>query len=73
MWSRPAIVLLDVGMATQLSDRERLQMVDLFRAFSRLDGAAMARTALAFSGNEQGCSDPEVGWIESSTMTQKGA
>lgn len=59
-WSRPSIVLLDVGMATHLSDRERLQMVDLFRAFTRLDGSAMAATALAFSGDEQGCPDPEV-------------
>lgn len=60
-WNRPAIVLLDVGMATHLSDTERAQMVDLFRAFSRLDGAAMAQTALSFSGDEQGCPDPEVG------------
>lgn len=59
-WNRPAIVLLDVGMATHLSDKEREQMVELFRAFSKLDGAAMARTTLGFSGDEQGCPDPEV-------------
>lgn len=60
-WNRPAIVLLDVGMATHLSDTERQQMVELFRAFSKLDGASMARTTLSFSGDEQGCPDPEVG------------
>ena len=59
-WIRPAIVLLDVGMATHLTDAERRQMVDLFRAFCRLDGAAMAHSALAFSGDQQGCPDPEV-------------
>lgn len=59
-WNRPAIVLLDVGMATHLSDTERAQMVELFRAFSRLDGAAMALTALSFSGDEQGCPNPQA-------------
>ncbi len=59
-WSHAAIVLLDVGMATHLSDTERQQMVELFRAFTKLDGATMARTALAFSGDQQGCPNPEV-------------
>jgi hypothetical protein len=61
-WNRPAIVLLDVGMATHLTDAERTQMVELFRSFCKLDGAAMARTALTFSGDEQGCPNPEVIW-----------
>lgn len=58
-WHRPNIVLLDVGMSTQLTEHERLQMVDLFRAFARLDGAAMARTTLEFSP-QQTCISAEV-------------
>lgn len=59
VWSAPTIILLDVGMSTQLTEHERQRMVDLFRSFSRLDGAAMARTTLTFSP-EQSCSDPQV-------------
>ncbi len=58
-WSKPSIVLLDVGMSTQLTEGERHRMVDLFRAFSRLDGGAMARVTLRFSAH-QSCSNPEV-------------
>lgn len=61
-WNRPAIVLLDVGMATHLTDTERSQMVELFRSFCKLDGAGMARTALSFSGDEQSCTNPKVDW-----------
>lgn len=52
------LVLLDVGMSTQLTEHERLQMVDLFRAFAKLDGAAMARTTLDFSPH-QTCTNTE--------------
>lgn len=52
-------MLLDVGMSTQLTEGERHRMVDLFRAFSRLDGGAMARVTLRFSAH-QSCSNPEV-------------
>lgn len=61
-WHRPNIVLLDVGMSTRLTEHERLRMVDLFRAFVKLDGRSMARTTLQFSP-KQSCTD-EKGFID---------
>lgn len=44
------IVLLDAGMAAQLSDAERKLMIDLFRAFANMDGPAAADATLKFAG-----------------------
>ena len=44
------IVLLDAGMATQLSDTERRLMIELFRAFADMDGYAAAEATLKFAG-----------------------
>ena len=57
---QPSIVLLDVGMVTNLRRNEQQQLTQLFRAFSSLDGAGMARAALAFSEGKQTCRDPDV-------------
>ena len=59
-WLRPSIVLLDVGMVTHLRRHEQQLLTELFRAFSGLDGAGMARAALAFSADHQTCPDPEA-------------
>ena len=56
-WLQPQLVLLDTGMATELSSSDRHNMLHLFKAFVELDGATMARHALAFAGPEQGCRD----------------
>ncbi|WIA28428.1 hypothetical protein OEZ86_010973 [Tetradesmus obliquus] len=56
----PHIVLLDVGMATELSLEDQKNMVGLFRSFAALDGANVARWTLRFSGAEQACEDPKA-------------
>jgi hypothetical protein len=59
-WLQPRIVLLDVGMATELSGEDQKNMVGLFRAFSQLEGAAAADWILRFSGEGQGCAAPDA-------------
>lgn len=58
-WLRPQVVLLDVGMATELSGSDRDNMLHLFRAFSEMDGERMAESTLSFAGREQRCLDRE--------------
>lgn len=58
-WLKPEVVLLDVGMATELSGDDRNNMLALFQAFSNLDGAAMADATLSFAGKAQGCLNPQ--------------
>lgn len=57
-WLQPHIVLLDVGMATELSSEDQANMVGLFRCFAALDGAGVASWVLRFSGQEQACPAP---------------
>jgi hypothetical protein len=40
-------------MATHLSQQDQSHMLELFQAFSRLDGRALGDCALKFSGDEQ--------------------
>lgn len=56
-WLQPRIVLIDAGMATELSRLDQHNMLHLFQAFAELDGAAMAKHALAFAGPAQRCID----------------
>lgn len=56
---KPEVVLLDVGMATELSGDDRNNMLALFQAFSNMDGAAMADATLSFAGKAQRCLNPE--------------
>lgn len=58
-WKKPEVVLLDVGMATELSGDDRNNMLALFQAFSNMDGAAMAQATLNFAGEAQRCLNPE--------------
>jgi aarF domain-containing kinase len=58
-WLRPQVVLLDVGMATELSGDDRNNMLALFQGFSDLDGAAMAEATLRFAGEAQRCLNPD--------------
>lgn len=51
-------MLLDAGMATRLDSRDRSCMAGLFESFSKMDGEGVADWILAFSGEEQACSDP---------------
>jgi predicted unusual protein kinase regulating ubiquinone biosynthesis (AarF/ABC1/UbiB family) len=70
-WLQPRIVLLDVGMATELSSRDQDCMLGLFRAFAAMDGRAAARWILKFpegsedgdgggAGRSQACADPQA-------------
>jgi predicted unusual protein kinase regulating ubiquinone biosynthesis (AarF/ABC1/UbiB family) len=58
-WLQPHIVLLDVGMATELTGDDQTNMVGLFRAFAGLNGADVAQWVLRFSGSEQACPNPQ--------------
>lgn len=58
-WLKPQVVLLDVGMATELTGDDRNNMLALFQGFSELDGAAMAEATLKFAGKAQRCLNPE--------------
>lgn len=57
-WLQPSLVLLDVGMATELSARDQENMVGLFRSFAAMDGRACGLWTLRFSGELGG----GVGW-----------
>lgn len=58
-WLQPRIVLLDVGMATELTPKDQTNMVGLFKAFSQLEGREAADWVLKFSGEEQACRQPD--------------
>ena len=58
-WLAPQMVLLDVGMATEMTDQDQVNMVGLFRSFSNMDGRTCAEWTLRFSGLQQSCPDPE--------------
>ncbi|GIL43854.1 hypothetical protein Vafri_1448 [Volvox africanus] len=59
-WLQPSLVLLDVGMATELSPTDQVNMVGLFRSFAAMDGRACGDWTLRFSGDAQSCPDPEA-------------
>ncbi|KAG2448971.1 hypothetical protein HYH02_005725 [Chlamydomonas schloesseri] len=59
-WLQPSLVLLDVGMATELSPVDQENMVGLFRSFAAMDGRACGEWTLRFSGDSQSCPDPEA-------------
>lgn len=48
----PRIVLLDAGMATQLTKEEQESMLSMFRGLSKFDGEEVARAALSFAGKK---------------------
>jgi aarF domain-containing kinase len=62
-WLRPKavphIVLLDCGMTTSLSDRNKHNLVHFFEAITRGDGRGVAEMALAFS-DRQTCPQPQA-------------
>lgn len=55
--SRPHVVLLDVGMTAELSQRDRRTLIDFFKAVAVKDGRQTAECTLKFSRN-QSCPDP---------------
>ncbi|KAJ7515293.1 hypothetical protein O6H91_22G009700 [Diphasiastrum complanatum] len=55
----PKLILLDVGMTAELSQRNRFILMDLFKGIAERDGAKVARCTLEFS-EDQSCSDSEA-------------
>jgi aarF domain-containing kinase len=49
-WLEPQMVLLDVGMATELTEEDQRNMIGLFRSFAAMDGKACGEWTLKFSG-----------------------
>lgn len=49
-WLQPQIILLDVGMATELTDEDQTNMIGLFRSFAAMDGKSCGEWVLQFSG-----------------------
>uniref|UniRef100_A0A0D6R1D5 ABC1 atypical kinase-like domain-containing protein n=2 Tax=Araucaria cunninghamii TaxID=56994 RepID=A0A0D6R1D5_ARACU len=57
--SKPHVVLLDVGMTAELSENDRLNMLEFFKAIALRDGQAAAQCTLKFS-RHQSCPDPDA-------------
>ncbi|KAH7416274.1 hypothetical protein KP509_14G083600 [Ceratopteris richardii] len=57
--TRPQVVFLDVGMTAELSNRDRVNVLDFFKAVALRDGRAAAECALRFSG-DQTCPNPRA-------------
>ena len=55
--SRPHVVFLDVGMTTELSNREQQHLLDFFKAVAFLDGHTAAECTLKLS-KQQNCPNP---------------
>ncbi|CAM8951824.1 unnamed protein product [Rhodiola kirilowii] len=57
--SRPELVFLDVGMTAELSKRDRLNLIEFFKAVALRDGRTAAECTLRLS-RKQNCPDPEA-------------
>ncbi|KAH9538519.1 hypothetical protein CY35_15G010300 [Sphagnum magellanicum] len=55
--SHPHVVLLDVGMTAELSQRDRYTLLNFFKALAVRDGREAAKCTLRFS-QAQGCPNP---------------
>lgn len=55
--SRPHVVFLDVGLTAELSQRDRGNLLDFFKAVALRDGRTAAQCALEFS-TSQSCPNP---------------
>ena len=56
---KPHVIFLDVGMTAELSRTDQVNLVGLFKAIARRDGATAAECTLRLS-NQQKCPDPEA-------------
>ncbi|XP_057980810.1 uncharacterized protein LOC131166354 [Malania oleifera] len=57
--SRPHVIFLDVGMTAELSKRDRLNLLEFFKAVALQDGRNAAECTLRLS-KQQNCPDPEA-------------
>ncbi|XP_062018417.1 uncharacterized protein LOC133734827 isoform X1 [Rosa rugosa] len=56
---RPHVVFLDVGLTAELSKRDRLNLVEFFKAVALRDGQSVAECTLRLSG-QQNCPNPSA-------------
>lgn len=56
--SRPHVIFIDVGMTAELSNNDRLNLLEFFKAVALRDGRTAAECTLKFSRN-QSCPDPD--------------
>lgn len=57
--SRPHVVFLDVGMTAELSNKDRHNLAEFFKAVALRDGRCAAECTLRLS-NKQNCPYPEA-------------
>lgn len=55
--SRPHVVFLDVGMTAELSKKDRMNIVEFFKAVALRDGRTAAQCTLQLS-EQQNCPNP---------------
>lgn len=57
--SRPHVIFLDVGMTAELSKRDRMNLLEFFKAVALRDGRTAAECTLRLS-SRQSCPHPEA-------------
>ena len=63
----PEIVILDTGLATELTPAHQASLAEFFQAIINWDGASVARNIIAFSSNLQPSFDPVVAFTSDVT------
>ncbi|KAL9258798.1 ABC1 family protein YPL109C, mitochondrial-like protein [Drosera capensis] len=57
--SKPHVIFLDVGMTAELSKKDRLNLLEFFKAVAYMDGRTAAQCTLEFS-KQQNCPNPKA-------------
>lgn len=57
--SKPHVVFLDVGMTAELTNNDRIILLEFFKAIARRDGQTVAECTLQLS-KKQNCPNPEA-------------
>lgn len=57
--SKPHVVFLDVGMTAELTNNDRIILLEFFKAIARRDGQTVAECTLRLS-KKQNCPNPEA-------------
>lgn len=57
--SKPHVIFLDVGMTAELSNSDRVNLLEFFKAVARRDGRTAAESTLKLS-KQQNCPNPEA-------------
>lgn len=57
--SRPHVIFLDVGMTAELSKRDRVNLLEFFKAVALRDGRTAAECTLRLS-KQQNCPNPKA-------------